>query len=199
MTTAAKPTDANSSSKSGDSVTEFMPNRYKHRQAVGIAFGVLIVWLSEPMQQWISTGAIFAILGMIVRMWASGHVKKNQILAMTGPYAYVRHPLYVGNHLIAIGLCLASGLWWSVPAYIVICFFFYPHTIRHEDTSLLRMFPDQWPAWRERTHALIPRLNANPGEDKGEWSFKQSMVANGEPLYVIAITWGLYEMWSRTV
>ena len=63
---------------------------------------------------------VIAVLGILVRLWASGHVKKDKVLATTGPYAYVRHPLYVGNHLITFGFCLASGLWWSFIAWLAI-------------------------------------------------------------------------------
>jgi len=180
-------------------MSEILRRRYRYRQATGIAFAVVITVLAvqweTPMKQWVITGAVFAVLGMIIRMWASGHVKKDKVLAITGPYAYVRHPLYVGNHLIAIGMCLASGLLWSLPAYLVLALFFYPSTIRREDSRLRKFFPDQWDPWKATTHALIPRSRPHKTDQVGEWSFKQSLMANGEPLYVIGITVGLVYMW----
>jgi protein-S-isoprenylcysteine O-methyltransferase Ste14 len=178
---------------------ELLRRRYRYRQATGIAYAVLIVVLADvyktPVADLVLVGAVFAVLGMIVRMWASGHVKKDQVLAISGPYAYVRHPLYVGNHLIAIGLCLASGLWWSLPVWIAMALFFYPSTIRREDSRLSKRFPEAWGPWRATTHALIPRLRPHRTDDKGEWSLKQSLVQNGEPLYVLGIAAMLVHLW----
>lgn len=176
-------------------LSEFLRRRYRYRQATGIAFAFVIVALGEPARGLVLAGIPFAVLGMLVRMWASGHVKKDLELATDGPYGYVRHPLYVGNHLIAIGLCLASGLWWSFPVWLAMVLFFYPATIRREDSRLSTRFPEQWARWRAGTHALIPRLRPFDDSGRGQWSFKQSLVANGEPLYVIAITAALVHLW----
>ena len=82
--------------------------RRRYRQAVGIALAFLFTFAGTPEPLTLSCGAAVTGLGMLVRLWASGHVMKNEVLATTGPYGYVRHPLYVGNLLICIGLCLAS-------------------------------------------------------------------------------------------
>ena len=178
---------------------ELLRRRYRYRQATGIAYAVALVVLGTPVANLVIVGAVFAALGMVVRMWASGHVKKDLVLATTGPYGYVRHPLYVGNHLIAIGLCLASGLWWSLPVWVMIALFFYPATIRREDSRLSNRFPDAWGPWRETTHALIPRMTAHKSKDgessRGEWSLRQSLMQNGEPLYVLGIAAALVQLW----
>ncbi len=184
------------------SLMELVRRRYRYRQFIGIAFAAVIVALGEPVREMILAGAVFAVLGMVVRMWASGHVKKDAELATTGPYAHVRHPLYVGNHLIAIGLCLASGLAWSFVAWLALAFFFYPAAIRKEDSRLELRFPEAWRAWRAETHALFPRLtayrpeNADPA-DRGTWSFRQSLVANGEPIYVAVTVFALVYLWTQ--
>ena len=180
----------------GGFFSEFLRRRYRYRQATGIAFAALIVALGTPVKGLVLAGAFFALAGMVIRMWASGHVKKDQQLAIDGPYGYVRHPLYVGNHLIGIGLCLASGLWWSFPVWLANVLFFYPATVRREDSRLSKRFPEQWNDWRATTHALIPRLRPHKVDEPGEWSFRQSLVANGEPLYVLAISAGLIYLWS---
>lgn len=182
-------------------LSELVRRRYRYRQAVGIVFAAGIVALGRPSEMLVISGAGFALIGMIIRMWASGYVKKDTELATSGPYAFVRHPLYVGNHLIAIALCLASGLWWSWPVWIVLAFVFYPAAIRREDARLSTRFPDEWHAWRAETHALFPRGSAyRPGghaPDKGDWSFRQSLVQNGEPIYVAVIVVALGYLWFQ--
>lgn len=166
--------------------------RYRFRQAVGIAFIFVITIVAQPAA-WgsaakfvFATGVGFAALGMLVRLWASGIVKKDKQLATTGPYGYVRHPLYVGNHLITLGFCLASGLWWSFVGWALIAFIFYPGTIAHEDEVLHRLFGKRWEEWSARTRALVPRLTPYSPEQKGEWSLAQSH-HNGEPLIIFIL------------
>ena len=170
---------------------DLVHRRYRFRQFVGIGFLFVLTFLGKPEEfgalgrTLFFSGTGFAALGILIRLWASGHVKKDKQLATTGPYGYVRHPLYVGNHLITLGFCLASGLWWSVVAWAAIALVFYPGTIAHEDEVLHRLFGKTWEVWRARTRALIPRLTSyNPGE-KGEWLLAQSW-HNGEPV-IIAI------------
>ena len=181
---------------------EFVRRRYRYRQGVGIAFAFLIVALGTPTRELWFASVAPAVLGMAIRMWASGHVKKDTELATAGPYAYVRHPLYVGNHLIAIALCLASGLWWSFPAYLVIAAVFYPAAIQREDARLSTRFPEAWNAWRAETHALFPRRSpyvapGASGVDQGQWTLRQSLVANGEPIYVVVVTAALAFLWTQ--
>lgn len=170
---------------------DLVHRRYRFRQVVGIGFLFVLTFLGRPAELGSAgrtlflLGCVAVLLGMLVRLWASGHVKKDKVLATTGPYGYVRHPLYVGNHLITLGFCLASGLWWSFVAWAVIALFFYPGTIAHEDEVLHRLFGKTWERWRAVTRALIPRITPYQRSAKGEWSLAQSW-HNGEPL-IIAI------------
>lgn len=177
---------------------DLMHRRYRFRQFVGIAFLFVLTFMGAPGKlgepgRWLYyVGVVVTIPGMLIRLWASGHVKKDKSLATSGPYGYVRHPLYVGNHLITFGFCLASGLWWSLPAWLVIGLIFYPGTIKHEDEVLHRLFGQSWVDWRARTHALIPRLTPYKPGEKGEWSFNQSLRVNGEPVIILILVLCLY-------
>jgi hypothetical protein len=170
--------------------------RERFRQFVGILFAVAITLLGRPTREGFLAGAVLVVLGMIVRMWASGHVKKDKQLATEGPYAFVRHPLYVGNQLIGFGLCIASGLLWSFVVWIAISLLFYPQAIRQEDGKLRSLFPGQWDAWRAKTRALVPSLRP-AGRVGGDWSWRQSLVQNGEPVYVVIFTLMLVHLYRQ--
>lgn len=172
-------------------------NRHRTRQLVGISFVVLLTIIGKPANAGLYfLGVAFATLGIAVRMWASGHVKKDKMLAMSGPYAYVRHPQYVGNHLITLGFCLASGLWWSFLVWIALGFFYYPQTIAYEDARLARLFPGVWEAWSKETRALIPRLRPYRSGQVSEWSLRQSLRRNGEPIIAALLFFCLYILHS---
>lgn len=114
--------------------------RQRFRQFIGIAFIILVSAAGRPKGLLFVPGAVLVILGIAARLWASGHIKKNKALATDGPYAYVRHPLYVGNLTLGFGFCLASGLWWSLPLLTAVLLAFYPPAIRREDEKLHRRF-----------------------------------------------------------
>ena len=178
-------------------VRDLRYNRHRSRQFVGIVFLILLTIVGEPLAYLYYWGLGAAALGIGVRLWASGHVKKDKVLATTGPYAYVRHPLYVGNHLITAGFCLASGLWWSFVAWIGLAWFYYPQTIAHEDRMLARLFPGQWEDWARQTRALIPRLSPYRSGQAAEWSFTQSLRKNGEPIIAALLFAFLYILYRR--
>jgi len=176
---------------------DLVHRRYRFRQFIGIGFLFVLTAVGRP-SEWGAHAALlfwagigFAVLGILIRLWASGIVKKDKSLATTGPYSYVRHPLYVGNHLITLAFCLASGLWWSFVAWAVIAFFFYPGTIAHEDAVLHRLFGKSWEDWRAETRALIPRLTPYNSTERGEWSLAQSW-HNGEPIIIAILVGCLY-------
>ena len=172
-------------------------NRHRTRQLVGISFLVLITVVGTPTNAVLYFLCVaFAVLGMVVRMWASGHVKKEKALAMSGPYAYVRHPQYFGNHLIALGFCLASGLWWSLYVWIALAYFYYPQTIAHEDKRLAQLFPGDWESWSKVTHAQIPRLRPYRSGQVSQWSFRQSLGRNGEPIIAALLLLCLYVLYA---
>jgi protein-S-isoprenylcysteine O-methyltransferase Ste14 len=178
-------------------VRDIRDNRHRTRQLVGISFVILLTIIGAPTNADLYfLGVVAATLGIAVRMWASGHVKKDKVLATTGPYAYVRHPLYVGNHLITFGFCLASGLWWSFLVWIALGIFYYPQTIAHEDKLLARLFPVEWEAWSKETRALIPRLRPYRSGQVSEWSFRQSLRQNGEPIIAALLFLGLYILYG---
>ena len=176
---------------------EIRNRRERYRQFIGVSYIVLVSAAGDPKPIIWTVGAVFVTLGIAVRMWASGHIKKNKVLATDGPYAYVRHPLYVGNILLGVGFTLASGLWWSLPLFIIIMMTFYPPAIRHEDEKLQRLFKDEWDVWRKQNRALIPRIRPLGKDQRGSWSFWQSLRQNGEPIIALFLFLCLYYLYLK--
>jgi protein-S-isoprenylcysteine O-methyltransferase Ste14 len=165
------------------------------RQWFAVLFVLLVSWLGDTNASLLYAGAAVAAVGELIRMWASGHVKKNRELATDGPYAYVRHPLYVGNILIVLGFSIASNLWWSYLLMACLLWFYYPPTIAYEDNKLQRIFGEQWVEWSKNIHALIPTFGSKSGSASSDWSFRQSLMKNGEPViaaYLVACLYLLY-------
>lgn len=167
------------------------------RQAVGILLVAVYAWWATPVRELFWPGAVIAVVGILVRLYASGFVMKNKELATTGPYSLMRHPLYTGNILMLVGFCLANGmLWpWLVGAFFL--WFWYPPTIAYEDKKLHGIFGDSWQEWSSRTPALVPRSLIPKSGDGTSWSFAKSMKVNWEPVIVVYALACLYWLYTQ--
>jgi hypothetical protein len=164
-------------------VDDMRTGRHRFRQATGAVFLAFLVVLARPTGWGFGVGLALACLGGFVRLWAAGLVHKNVLLETGGPYAVVRHPQYLGNTLIGVGLCLASGHPWALLVWALILYVFYLPAMRHEDQKLHGRFGEAWEQWSAVTPSLIPRRPPSGSEERRQWSLMQS-VRNGEPIWL---------------
>jgi protein-S-isoprenylcysteine O-methyltransferase Ste14 len=131
---------------------------------LGFVFAALYLWLARPNWGSIILGTAVASIGVILRALASGHVKKDQELTTTGPYAYTRNPLYLGSIIIAVGFAVAAQNVWVVVLIFAMFAAIYVPVIRAEEVFLQSKFPG-YGAYASRVPRLIPRLSSisNPG------------------------------------
>ncbi|MFZ0707256.1 MAG: isoprenylcysteine carboxylmethyltransferase family protein [Candidatus Korobacteraceae bacterium] len=125
------------------------------RVPLGFAFAAFYLWRARPTWLSLVVGAAIAALGLGIRAVASGHVDKNEELATTGPYAYVRNPLYLGSIVIAIGFAVAAR---DVAVAVLIVLMFaviYVPTIRSEERFLRTRFAE-YSAYAHAVPRLIP-------------------------------------------
>jgi len=172
--------------------------RYRFRQAVGGVFGVFVLVLARPTWWSFVLGGGLIVVGALVRLWAAGHVRKNRRLETRGPYVLIRHPQYLGNSLIAFGLCLAAGHPWPAGLWAVIFYLFYVPAIRHEDEKLRKRFGGSWERWYSNTPPVVPTHlpAANPGLHLLDWSPVQAL-RNGEPIWLIFVAAGVVAILCR--
>ena len=167
------------------------------RQWFAVLFVLLVSLMGQPQQTLLYAGTAVAAAGALIRLWASGHVMKNKVLATDGPYAFVRHPLYVGNILLLLGFSMASSLWWSFVLMLALLLFYYPPTISYEDNNLRDFFGDAWVDWSKTTHALIPTWPSGKPISESSWSFRKSLMQNGEPIIVLYLIGCMYLLYTK--
>jgi protein-S-isoprenylcysteine O-methyltransferase Ste14 len=109
-------------------------------------------------------GAVICVAGIAVAVWArivlgrswgmpmSTHSEPT--LIRTGPYAYVRHPIYSGLLLAMVGSALATGLGWLIALAVTTVYFVY--ALRIEESDLRASFPRDYPDYAAHTKRLIP-------------------------------------------
>ena len=129
------------------------------RVPLGFAFAAFYLWIAHPSWTSISAGTLIALPGILLRALASGHVKKNQELTTTGPYAYTRNPLYLGSLVMAIGFALAARSTWVLLLIVLMFFVIYLPVIRAEEVFLRRTFPN-FEDYAHNVPRLLPRGRA---------------------------------------
>jgi hypothetical protein len=102
-------------------------------------------------------GGVIAAVGLVLRALAAGHLVKNQTLAMSGPYAYTRHPLYLGSALVGAGFALAGGSWVLGAAFVVLFPAIYWPVMRREEEFLRRQFGETYERYAQQVPLFIPR------------------------------------------
>lgn len=115
-------------------------------QRLRVPFGfVLLVgfgWLSRPSATSMLIGLPISVLGLFLRGWAAGHLAKDRQLATSGPYAYLRNPLYAGTLTVAAGLVIASRDMWLVILFATAFLLIYLPAVELEEQHLREIFPD---------------------------------------------------------
>lgn len=138
------------------------------RVPAGFALAIVYLWLARPTWTSLAAGALVAVPGLALRAAAAGHVRKNAELTTTGPYAYVRHPLYVGSVIIALGFAVAARSPWIGLLMAVVFFALYVPVMRSEERYLGSQFPE-FDDYARRVPAFLPRLT-RATEERGAFS-----------------------------
>jgi protein-S-isoprenylcysteine O-methyltransferase Ste14 len=143
------------------------------RVPLGFAFAAFFLWRARPSLLFMALSLLMVVPGVCLRAYASGYVKKNAELTVTGPYAYTRNPLYLGSMLIAFGFALASRSIWIAVALAVL-FAIYVPVISGEEQFLRAKFPG-FDAYAKRVPRLLPRLTPGTTESGARGSFSAEL------------------------
>lgn len=132
------------------------------RVPLGFAFAAFYVWQARPTWASIAAGAAVALLGVVIRAVASGHITKNSELTTSGPYAYTRNPLYLGSIVIALGFAIAALSLVIIAALLLLFFAIYVPVILAEEAFLRSRFPE-FDSYERQVPRLVPRFgNSSP-------------------------------------
>jgi protein-S-isoprenylcysteine O-methyltransferase Ste14 len=97
-------------------------------------------------------------VGLAIRTWAAGVIRKERELTTEGPYGHTRNPLYVGSFFLGVGVTLAGGHWAFVALFLVFFALVYGRTIRGEARLLEEAFGDEYRVYARAVPLVVPRL-----------------------------------------
>lgn len=130
------------------------------RVPLGFLFGIIFLVFAQPELKTLAIGGAVAIVGILIRAWASGHIRKNQNLAISGPYSFTRNPLYLGSFVLGLGFALASGVWWLAFVFILLFLGIYLPVMRLEAKELTALFGEEYAEYARRVPLLFPHFKA---------------------------------------
>ena len=132
----------------------------------------LLVVFANPSPSGIVIGILLIVIGEGIRIWAAGHLQKNEVLTVTGPYAYVKNPLYIGSILISAGFCIfADNIYLLAALMFAFCFHYIPYKKRIEGDRLKQRFGSRFDDYDEKVPEYIPQLTRY-SEERAPWRFK---------------------------
>ncbi len=136
------------------------------RVPLGFIFAIIFIIFAKPTLVSLAVGAAVAYVGVLIRAWASGHIRKAKKLAVSGPYAYTRNPLYVGSFIMGVGITIAAGVWWLAILFAVLFLGIYLPVMRVEIGDMRRIFGAEFDEYEKNVPLFVPRLTK--WKDSGE-------------------------------
>lgn len=143
-------------------------------------------------------GTLIILKGIFLRMAARGHKKAHSQeghgLVMTGLYAYMRNPMYLGSFLVGAGFLLVAWPWWLLPVYVGIFYWRFIRQVIKEETHLQKVFGKAYADYCQRVPRFIPSWERLMKMDfqhtcpkKEVWSTKEKRTLYGWPVLVVII------------
>lgn len=148
------------------------------RVTSGYVFAIVFIVFCRPTAELLIIGSAIAVVGLLIRAWACGHLRKVSELDTSGPYAYTRNPLYLGSFLITVGFAGASGVWWLAVIAIIFFLGIYLPVMNVEKSELEEVLGEEYRSYVRDVPVFVPRVTAARRSDR-RFDF-QLYLKNGE-------------------
>lgn len=158
---------------------------FKIRSFTPIPFIIALLYFANPTWISVSLSIPFITIGELLRIWAVGYAGGTtratalgaaRDLVTTGPYSYVRNPLYLGNLLLSLGITIFSHVPWLIPVLIIGYFIQYMPIIAVEEIYLLESCGKVYEEYQREVARFLPNFRpyTNPSSHDFSWarSFK---------------------------
>jgi protein-S-isoprenylcysteine O-methyltransferase Ste14 len=210
--TPAQALQPQSRQQDADSLVRLGGWLFRQRSWLPVPFALLLILLpggSSPAL-WL-TGSALVAAGEALRLWGVHHIgvisrtRSDRLgpLIDSGPFAYIRNPLYVGNIALWVGFAVVDGQLWLVPVIVGLLAFEYHAIVRWEETLLEARLEDRYREYASRVPRWLPlRGRARPAQMQGvpstaPFSWRQTLFSERGTLMAIALGFVLLSLKAR--
>jgi protein-S-isoprenylcysteine O-methyltransferase Ste14 len=130
------------------------------RVRVGYLLAIVVLVLAHPTPQSIAIGGAVGVIGLWVRALAAGHLHKQEMLTVSGPYAHTRNPLYFGSAILTAGAAVAMNSWIAAALLIGYFVIFYSVVMRKEEGELRFHHGAAFDEYAKAVPLFFPRVTA---------------------------------------
>jgi len=123
---------------------------------------VPMLLLAHPTMASIDIWLPLVVGGLALRTWARGYIERAQYLTQAGPYALIRHPLYVGSFLLGLAFAAMTRVLWLPPLFVLLFLVMYVPKATREEVFLRGVYGDAYASYATRVRAFVPHLHAAP-------------------------------------
>lgn len=155
---------------------------FRRRTFIVLLAVMALAVFARPTPVMLAIGFGLAIIGECWRLWAAGTIHKTEELITGGPYAYVRHPLYVGSFVHALAYGFMSGRWESFLVVLPLFGLLYGAAVATEEAMLYKIFGEQYADYCRRVPRFMPRPGPHGGHGSFDW---ERVVANKEYVNIV--------------
>lgn len=165
------------------------------RLRVPLAIVAIVVAVPFLKRDWLLAGFIVSMVGEFIQLWSFASLDKNSDLAIRGPYAMVRNPMYLGRFFIIFGFLMLLGSTPLLIAYAVVYWFYMDTRVEREEAHLKPIFGARYAEYCAKVHRFIPGPPL-PGQPVGYWNwalFRQNNAAAN--LLGTLVVWAVVAAW----
>lgn len=174
----------------------FKTRRYYRISALIIAAGLKFYLNGETSLSMFVAGLAFVIIGQSLRAYSAGHLSGRHIvtkieadfLCTSGPYTFIRNPLYLGNFLVGLGICIALNEWYVYAILIIKYSFMYAIIIDYEERFLQEKFGKVYSEYKVNTGSFFPKSKGYKGACEKEPDYKAGFLSEASlNIFLLAV------------
>ncbi|MGA8258639.1 MAG: isoprenylcysteine carboxylmethyltransferase family protein [Arenicellales bacterium] len=128
-----------------------------------IALALAVVLVANLDRAWFWPGLAVSALGMLLQLWVFGCIKTREVLAVNGPYMFVRNPMYIARFLLVAGLILMTGYPWLLAILAPLYYLYMANRVKREEPVLVAAFGDAYRDYCEHVPRFLPALRPYAG------------------------------------
>jgi protein-S-isoprenylcysteine O-methyltransferase Ste14 len=130
--------------------------RFLVKLRVPLAIVAIVVAIPFLRREWLFAGFAVSMVGELIQLWSFASLDKNSDLAIRGPYAMVRNPMYLGRFFIIFGFLMLLGSAWLLLAYAIVYWFYMDTRVEREEAHLKPIFGARYAEYCAKVHRFIP-------------------------------------------